>query len=379
MAAAIPDPLPLFVYGSLRSPDLMAAVAGEVPPTPREALLTDYRVTRLEGNVVPTITPTPGRTAEGLLFEGFSREALRRLDLYEVGFGYTPIEITVQVDGTERAAVMYDPPNDQQASDDPWSLEAWEVDHLQAALLTVDEIFRGGLPDPETLNRNWHMVEHRAWARIRAAERQAPARVRMMPSADAIHVETDGPALGEFFRLQAIDIRHRRFDGSITDVLRREVFLAAEAALVLPYDPQTDRVLLVEQVRMGPAILGDPNPWTLEPVAGMVDARETPEEAARRETLEEAGLTLDKLVHIASFYPSPGSATDYFHTYLGLCDLDEMGPASGGLDSENEDLKLHRLSFDAAMDLARSGEITAGPLLTMLYWLLAERPRLRAV
>ena len=40
---------------------------------------------------------------------------------------------------------------------------------------------------------------------------------------------------------------------------------------------------------MGPFAQDDPAPWILEPVAGMIDAGETPETAALRELREEAG------------------------------------------------------------------------------------------
>ncbi len=53
-----------------------------------------------------------------------------------------------------------------------------------------------------------------------------------------------------------------------------------------------DRVLLLEQMRAGPMLRGDANPWMLEPVAGMIDAGETPIRPALRECAEEAGLSL---------------------------------------------------------------------------------------
>ncbi|MCB2157335.1 MAG: NUDIX domain-containing protein, partial [Rhodobacteraceae bacterium] len=44
-----------------------------------------------------------------------------------------------------------------------------------------------------------------------------------------------------------------------------------------------DRVLLIEQFRMGPYARGDAEPWLIEAIAGRVDPGETPEDAARRE------------------------------------------------------------------------------------------------
>jgi len=65
------------------------------------------------------------------------------------------------------------------------------------------------------------------------------------------------------------------------------------------------------------------------------------------------------------------------NAYLGLCDLPDDRPQFGGLASEAEDLRLHMISFDAAMDLVASGEINAGPLVMMLSMLALRRDALR--
>jgi nudix-type nucleoside diphosphatase (YffH/AdpP family) len=149
----------------------------------------------------------------------------------------------------------------------------------------------------------------------------------------------------------------------------REVMAGADAALVLPYDEARDRILLVEQFRAGPARRGDPQPWILEPVAGLVDAGETPDHAARREAQEEAGLRLDRLERMFEGYASPGNATDHFYAFLALCDLPDDHATTGGLESEQEDLRLHLLAFDDAMRLIETGEANAMPLISMLLWL----------
>lgn len=115
-------------------------------------------------------------------------------------------------------------------------------------------------------------------------------------------------------------------------------------------------------------------------MAGIVDAGESPAEAALRETREEAGLTLgaDRLIPIFAGYPSPGSSTDYFHCFLALADLPQAEGWHGGLEEEHEDLRLHVVGFERAMALAATGEIDVLPMLAMLHWLAQNRARLRA-
>jgi len=158
----------------------------------------------------------------------------------------------------------------------------------------------------------------------------------------------------------------------------REAFLAFDAALVLPYDPATDHILLIEQLRFGPLWREDPQPWVFEPIAGLVDAGEDPADTARREAMEESGLQLGALEPMVQVYASPGYSTEFFHCFLGVVDLSSFAASRSGLASEHEDIRSHVMPFDTAVALVQSGEINAGPLIMMLYWLAAERDRLRA-
>lgn len=215
----------------------------------------------------------------------------------------------------------------------------------------------------------------RAWSRYLASA-TAPAR-DLRQGQGSVAVEAESRPHDGFFSLVAHELRPTRFDGERSDVLHRETFHGTDAAIVLPYDPATDRVVLVEQFRMGPFLRGDPIPWTLEPVAGLVDVGETPQEAARREVLEETGISLTGLEPVQSYYASPGGASDYFHSFVGLCDLSAFEGGIGGKADEHEDILSHLLDFDAAMGLTETGEADVGPLILLLYWLALNRSRLR--
>ncbi len=185
------------------------------------------------------------------------------------------------------------------------------------------------------------------------------------------------PSHSGFFGLDIWELQHRRFDRQMSPRLVREVFVMGDAVTVLPYDPVRDRVLLIEQMRMGPLGRGDPLPWQLEAIAGRIDPGETPEVAARREAVEEAGLVLGALEKVAEYYPTPGAVTEYLYSYVALCDLPDGAAGVFGAADEAEDIKGHLVPFDRLVDVMATGEIGNAPLLLTVLWLQRERARLR--
>lgn len=71
------------------------------------------------------------------------------------------------------------------------------------------------------------------------------------------------PCYKGFFSLTRYRFRHRLFNGGMSKEVTREVFERGHAAVLLPYDPVSDRVVLIEQIRI-PAFDSSPTPWLLE-------------------------------------------------------------------------------------------------------------------
>ena len=94
--------------------------------------------------------------------------------------------------------------------------------------------------------------------------------------------------------------RHRLFNGEMSGEIKREIFERGHAAVLLPYDPVRDEVVLVEQVRIA-AYDTSETPWLLEMVAGMIEEGESVEDVARREALEEAGPVVGRTKPVLSY------------------------------------------------------------------------------
>lgn len=226
----------------------------------------------------------------------------------------------------------------------------------------------------EAVQRRLASLRVEAASRVRAADAAARG---LRAGSGVVKAESPEPSHAGFFAVNVHRLRHGRFDGGQSSWLTREVFVVGDAVTVLPYDPVRDRVLLIEQFRMGPFGRGDPLPWQLEAIAGRIDPGETPETAARREAVEEAGLVLGRLEKVAEYYPTPGAVAEYLYSYVALCDLPDGVAGIFGAVEEAEDIKGHLLSFDRMVDLMAAGEIGNAPLLMTVMWLQRERARLR--
>lgn len=368
----------LFLYGTLRYRALLDLVLEHDQADLIEAELPNHRVVWAAGQSFPLIE-AGGTGAKGLLARGLSDEDLARLDYYEGGFGYGTRVLAVNTaEGAQGARVYFPDPGLWQAGA-AWDLDAWIAEHGALTLEAATEVmgYHGRLPAKEVAAR-FPFIRARAWSRLLAQRHPAPQTLRSPAGQAAPVIEDREGGYDGFFRMRPLRANHLRFDGTRSDAVDREAFIAFDAALLLPYDPVRDLVMLVEQFRYGPTLRSDPCTRVLEPIAGMVDAGEDPAQSARREAAEEAGLTVTDIRPIAGVYASPGYSTDFFHCYLGVCDLDRPTGTVAGHPDEDEDIRAHILPFDQAMDLVASGEVNVAPLAMMLLWLARERDGLRA-
>ena len=179
-----------------------------------------------------------------------------------------------------------------------------------------------------------------------------------------------------FFSVEERSLSYKKFNNEQSAVLKRSALISSDAVIVLPYDPINDRVLLIEQFRMGPYVKGDEAPWVLEPIAGLIDAGETPESAGIREAREEAHLEIKKFELVARSYPSPGISTEFFHQYVGIVELPDSSNLIAGLLSESEDIRSHIFNWMEFYSMIVKGEVKVGPAILLGLWLAKNRKSL---
>ncbi len=340
-----------------------------------EARLPDHTVYGVKGQSFPMIVSENGSQAEGLLVQGFGPEDLKRLTYYEGGFDYdlSPRDLELP-DGTKATASVFFPEPNLWTPDQPWSLKDWFGDWGELTLLAADEVMAHyGKVEAAEIARSFPAIRTRAWARLAARRRQTgDAR----DTAQDVIVHDRKPAYINYFGIDEIRFQHRQYDGSMGPVLNYNGLMQGSAVVVLPYDPVRDTVLLVEQFRVPVFLIDDPEPWMWEPVAGMIDPRETPEQAAIRETQEEAHVTPSALEYAGGVYSSSGSSTEFVHLYLGLADLTETTD-NGGLSCEGENIRSRIFSYAEFIEMVDSHAFKDMPLLTLAHWLARHRDRLR--
>ena len=195
-------------------------------------------------------------------------------------------------------------------------------------------------------------------------------------------VERTSPFKG-FFRVDEYRLKHRLFEGGWSGEMTREVFERGHAVAVLLFDPDLDRVVMIEQFRIGAyAALAyewyddGASPWLIEPVAGMIGKGENPEDVARRETVEETGCELKDIEPICQYLVSPGGTSESVLIYCGHVDATNAEGVHG-LREEHEDILVFSLPAEEAFRLMDEGKANTAITIISLQWLRANHQRLR--
>lgn len=169
-------------------------------------------------------------------------------------------------------------------------------------------------------------------------------------------------------RIERFVFRHKRFDGSWSDEVTRDVYTIAEVVNVLPWDPTLGAVVLIEQFRTCGLVWGEPT-WLFEAVAGIREEGESPEGVARREAEEEAGCRVERLHPVSTVWSSPGGYGERASLFVGESDLSGVGGIHG-LAHEHEDIRAVVVPLAEAYEGTKDGRIVDTKTILLIQWLV---------
>ena len=180
----------------------------------------------------------------------------------------------------------------------------------------------------------------------------------------------------KYFKLDEYHVSHELLGGGSSPVFTREIFERGAVVAVLPFDIKRQKVVLIEQFRIG-AIHDQEPPWLIECVAGVIEDGETTSQVALRECVEEADCQVEKLIPISRYYVSPGGTTEDCSLFCGLVDSEGVGGIHG-LPHEHEDIRVMVLDAEQAFTWVREGKIRSSATIIALQWLELNRAALVA-
>lgn len=156
--------------------------------------------------------------------------------------------------------------------------------------------------------------------------------------------------------------------------IKREIEHHGDAIAVLPYDPLRKVAILVRQLR-APVLLAAKEPDLLEAIAGMIDD-DGPENTARRESLEEAGLRLGAVEHAGRMWTTPGVSTERMDLYLAAYSSSDRVGDGGGLAEDHENITVVEMALAELVRMADSGELHDMKTFALVQTLRLRRPAL---
>ncbi|WP_297280688.1 NUDIX hydrolase [uncultured Anaerococcus sp.] len=166
---------------------------------------------------------------------------------------------------------------------------------------------------------------------------------------DAIY---DGKILK--LRVDTVELKNKKYS-------KREIVDHQKGVGIIAYDGE-DKLWMVSQYRIAV------DQVMLEIPAGLVDANETPIEAARRELQEEVGFYPEECDFLFSMHSSPGFTNDKLLFFVGK-DLKE---SKLELD-EDEDLEAKSYPIDELYNKVLNGEITDAKTIIAIQYAMMNK------
>lgn len=136
-------------------------------------------------------------------------------------------------------------------------------------------------------------------------------------------------------------------DGKIIDDYY--VWLEGDLALIVPVT-KDKQIILVKQYKHASGQIMTEYP------AGYIDENETPEQAGKRELLEETGFSSSKFTLLGKLTNNPTKVVGNIYLYLAE-DVEEVAKKGGVQSEDTEEIELLKLPPKKVLRLVESGKI----------------------
>ncbi len=171
------------------------------------------------------------------------------------------------------------------------------------------------------------------------------------------------------FRLKEAQLRHERYDGTMSDPITRISLERGDAVAIVAHNPLRKTILLTEQFRYPAYQPEKRDGWLLEIPAGIIDPNESSEDAIRREVEEEIGYRVENVKHIATFFLTPGGSSERVILYYARIDATNKRAAGGGVAEEGEDIRTIEMPVVEAVRKVAAGEIQDAKTIIGIQWM----------
>ncbi|WP_342645655.1 NUDIX domain-containing protein [Mucilaginibacter sp. CSA2-8R] len=149
---------------------------------------------------------------------------------------------------------------------------------------------------------------------------------------------------------------------------KTEVYYRPDAAAILLYDKEKQKLLLTKQFRLPTYLNGNESGYLTEACAGLIDDGETPEQTVIREAKEELGVDISNIDKVGAVYTSGGGITEYLHLFIAAYDSLAFKPTMGGLAAEGEIIEPFELNFAEAKTKLKNGELNDAKTVMLLQY-----------
>ena len=168
-------------------------------------------------------------------------------------------------------------------------------------------------------------------------------------------------------KLDRIDYDYQ-FNNGEWKRLSRECYNRGDGAAILLYHPEKGTVILTKQFRMPIYENNKDEGMSIEVCAGAIDNSDDPLETILRETEEEVGYKINSAKQVLTAYTSPGALTEKMFLFVATYDAGMKVHEGGGLEGENEDIKVLEMPFSEAIEMMNNGAIIDAKTIMLLQY-----------